>query len=144
MIQALLSALHLLGLGVGLGSLFARGRALKRQDIDAVLYADNWWGLAAILWWTTGPIRAFSTLEKGSAFYLHQPMFLWKMGLFAVAGLVEMWPMITFIRWRIAKSRGLPIDTTRIGWFYRINCFELTIIAILPFLAAMMARGQGW
>lgn len=136
--------MHVLGLGIGLGAIFARGRALRAVNVPAVLYADNWWGIAAILWWTTGPIRAFTMLEKGSSFYLSQPMFHLKLGLFVVAGLLELWPMVTFIRWRIAQAKGLPIDTSRVPLFYRINQIETVIIVAIPFLAAMMARGVGW
>lgn len=144
MLQAVLSALHALGLGVGLGAIFARGRALRAVDVQAVLYADNWWGLAAILWWTTGPLRAFTMLEKGSSFYMNQPMFQLKLALFALAGLLELWPMITFIRWRIALAKGLPPDTSRVPLFYRFNQIEMAIIIFMPLLAAMMARGIGW
>ena len=34
-----------------------------------------------------------------------------RMALFAVLGLLELWPMVTFIRWRIDMKRGLTPDT---------------------------------
>jgi len=35
-----------------------------------VFHADNWYGVAAILWVVTGLLRAYGGLEKGSAYYL--------------------------------------------------------------------------
>jgi len=57
-IRWLLAAVHLLALGVGLGAVWARGRALQTSlDVPAlrrVFYADTWWGIAAVLWIGTG------------------------------------------------------------------------------------------
>ena len=48
---ALLSAIHLLTLALGLGAVYARGRALAGRLDDAgwrrLLAADNAWGIAA-------------------------------------------------------------------------------------------------
>jgi len=79
----LLAAVHLLALGVGLGAVWARGRALK-GELDAAglrraFYADTWWGVAAILWIGTGLARAFGGFEKGSFYYLHNHFFWAKM-----------------------------------------------------------------
>lgn len=72
----MVAALHLLALGVGLGAVWARGRALHgvldAQGLQRVFYADNLWGIAAALWITTGLARAFAGLEKGSDYYLTQ------------------------------------------------------------------------
>lgn len=75
LIRWIVAALHLLALGVGLGAVWARGRAL-RGELDAqgllrVFYADTLWGIAAGIWIATGLARAFTGLEKGSAYYLH-------------------------------------------------------------------------
>lgn len=82
MIRWSIAALHLIALGIGLGALWARGRAL-RGPLDAarlkrVFYADNWWGVAALLWIATGLLRAFGGLEKGTDYYLHNTWFLVK------------------------------------------------------------------
>src|SRR3989449_11375442 len=54
----LLAALHLLALGVGLGAVWARGRALRdardASGLRRAFYADTWWGVAALLWIGTG------------------------------------------------------------------------------------------
>lgn len=141
--NAIFSALHVLGLGVGLGAIFARGRALRARDLEATFYADNWWGLASILWISSGLMRAFGGLEKGSQWYLHNHMFHVKMGIFLTLSLLELWPMVTLIRLRIAKAKGQAIDPAILGRFVWINNLEVVGVALIPFVAAMMARGVG-
>ncbi len=79
MTSAVVSALHVLALAIGLPSVVFRGRALK-GTLDAaglrrLFAADNAWGLAALLWIGTGLLRAFGGLEKGAQFYLHSRLF---------------------------------------------------------------------
>src|SRR5213595_584919 len=83
-IRWLLAAVHLLALGVGLGAVWARGRALQAPlDVPAlrrVFSAATWWGIAAVLWIGTGLVRAFGGYEKGAFYYLHNHLFWAKMG----------------------------------------------------------------
>lgn len=136
--SVLFSAFHLLALGVGLGSIYARGRALDRVDVPGVLRADNWWGLAALMWLGSGLMRAFGGIEKGAAYYLGSEAFQLKMGLFLVVLALEVWPMVTFIGWR----RGRAPDPARMATFARISRVELAVILVIPFVAAAMARGM--
>jgi putative membrane protein len=144
---AIVSALHVLSLGIGLGAVFARGRALRAitaTDAAAargVLLADNFWGLAALLWIATGLVRLFGGLEKGVDFYLFNGFFWVKMGLFALILVLEFTPMTTLIRWRIALGKGRPIDTRRVPLLVRINDAETAVVVVIPFAAAAMARG---
>src|SRR6266702_2047790 len=77
MASAIVSALHVLALALGLPAVYLRGRALKgRLDREAMrkrFAADTVWGIAAALWVVTGVLRAFAGLEKGSQFYLARP-----------------------------------------------------------------------
>ena len=147
MIAALVSALHVLALALGLPSVYFRGRALRgRLDADGLrrlFLADNVWGLAAALWLVTGLLRAFGGLEKGTAFYLASTLFWTKMGLFALILLLEIWPMTTFLRWRIARRRGAAPDTSSARGLYLINHVEMALVVLMVFVAAFMARGFG-
>lgn len=146
MISAVVSALHVLALGIGLPSVFLRGRALKGPDpprLDRLFAADNVWGAAALLWVATGLLRAFGGLEKGSAFYLHSPLFWVKMGLFASILALEIWPMVTLIRWRVQRGRGQAPDTSRARALLLVNHLELALIVLMVFTASLMARGVG-
>jgi putative membrane protein len=147
MIAAVVSAFHLLALAMGLPSVFLRGRALKGTlDADGVgrlLAADNVWGAAALLWIVTGLLRAFGGLEKGTRFYLHSNLFWTKMALFAAVLALEIWPMLTFVRWRIQRGRGQTPDTSRAPAFYVINHIEMMLVVVIVFVASFMARGFG-
>ena len=147
MLSAVVAALHLLALAIGLPSVFLRGRALKgRLDHDGrrrLFAADTGWGVAAGLWLVTGLLRAFAGLEKGTAFYLGSWLFLAKMGLFLVIVALEIRPMVTFIRWRaIVRGGGMP-DTSAAPALFIVNHVQLALVVVMVFVASFMARGFG-
>jgi putative membrane protein len=146
-VSAVVSALHLLALAIGLPSVFLRGRALKgpldQPGLNRLFVADSVWGIAALLWISTGLMRAFGGLEKGSEFYLASPLFWTKMALLAAVLLLELWPMLTFIGWRRARGRGGKIDTSLAGRLYTINQLQVGIVVLMVFVASFMARGFG-
>jgi len=147
MTSAIVSALHVLALALGLPSVYLRGRALKgpldRDGLRRLLAADTVWGIAAGLWIATGLLRAFGGLEKGSQFYLQSPLFWTKMALFATVIILEIWPMVTFIRWRGALRRGETPDTSRARALYLVNHVEMGLVVLIVFVASFMARGFG-
>ena len=147
MTSAVVSALHVLALAVGLPGVFFRGRALKgpldAERLRRLLAADNVWGVAAMLWIATGALRAFGGLEKGTQFYLSSTLFWVKLALVAAVVGLEIWPMVTFIRWRIQQSRGQVPDTSRARAFYVINHIQMALVLVIVFVASFMARGFG-
>jgi putative membrane protein len=147
MLSAIVSALHVLALALGLASVFLRGRALERPlDRDGfrrLFAADTVWGIAAALWLATGLLRAFAGLEKGTAFYLASHFFWLKIGLFVLVVALEIWPMVTFIRWRGTLRRGGMPDTSAARTLYHVNHVEMALVIVIVFVAAFMARGFG-
>jgi putative membrane protein len=140
-LSAFVAALHYLALGVGFSGVWIRGRGLRAGNLAETFHGDNLWGIAAILWIGSGLARAFGGLEKGSDWYLHQPLFWVKMGLFGAVFLLELWPMVTLIRWRVWQARGQPFDTSVMPTLARVNTVELVLTALIPFVAVGMARG---
>ena len=149
-LRASVSALHVLALGVGLGAVCVRGlrlRDLRRAPGDAtplrgLFTADSLWGLAAALWIVTGLLRAFAGLEKPSWFYLRNSFFWVKLGLFAAVFALEVLPMVTFIAWRRARAKGAaPWTTAPIARLVRLNDVQVALVVLIPFAAALMARG---
>lgn len=148
-IRLLLAGLHLLALGIGLGAVWARAHAL-RDTLDAsgirrVLSADAWWAVAGALWLVTGLIRLFSGLEKGSAYYLGNHVFLTKMVLFAVIIGFEVRAIRELGTWRKALRVGdgaLP-DTSCAPALARNSRVQAAIVVVMVFLAVTMARGIG-
>ena len=139
-----------LALAIGFSSVLARGRRLRdlrRSPNDpvplaGVLRADSFWGLAALLWIVTGLTRAFGHIEKTPDFYLHNGFFWVKMGLFGTVLLLETIPMATLIRWRIEKNRGgAKVENANLRLLIALNDTETALVLVIPFVAALMARG---
>ena len=147
MIAAVVSALHVLALALGLPAVYLRGRALRAPldgaGLRKLFAADNIWGVAAVLWLVTGLLRAFGGLEKGTAFYLNSRAFWLKMALFALILVLEIRPMMTFIRWRAGLRGGQTPDTSGARRLYLVNHIEMGLIVLMVFVAAFMARGFG-
>jgi putative membrane protein len=141
------AALHLLALGIGLGAIWSRSRALRGQpDADRLrraFYADILWAVAAALWISTGLVRAFGGLEKGTDYYLSSNAFLIKMTLLGLILLLEVWPMVTLIRWRISLRRGQTIDTRSANRLALISLIQGSLVIGMVFAATATARGLG-
>src|SRR5215470_13658937 len=145
LLAAFVAALHYLALAVGFGSVFARGlrlRDLRRSspndEVLARLFrADSAWGIAALFWLGTGLVRVFGGLEKSSAFYLRNGFFLLKMGLFVAVLALEIFPMVTFIRWRTARAKGgVGMASAQLGVLIRLNDLELALVVLITFVAS--------
>jgi len=147
------ASLHYLALAIGFWSLVERGRALRalivsknfEADGKRVLFYDNFWGLAALLWIGTGLFRAFGGLEKGTAYYVSNSLFWTKLSLFALILLLELKPMITFIGWRIAARKNLSPSLAKgsLRVLSRLNFMETITVVLIVFVAGLMARGIG-
>jgi putative membrane protein len=143
----LLASLHLLALGIGLGSVWIRGRALRlpldTPALRRVFLADTTWGIAAGLWISTGLWRLLAATEKTTAYYLQNHVFLTKMGLLLLVLMLEVRPMMTLIRWRQRVGRGELPDTRIAPGLSRISFVQAGLIVLMVFAAAAMARGAG-
>lgn len=141
----LLAVAHLIALAVGIAAVYGRSRALRRvrrpEDLPSVFHADNWYGIAALLWIGTGLWRAFGGVEKGTAYYLGSHWFIGKMGLFAIVLLLELLPMVTLIRWRIALRRKEPVVLDRAPLLARLSVAQVPLLLLMVVMAAAMARG---
>jgi putative membrane protein len=146
--RLILASLHLVALGIGLGAVWGRARAASLVSRNAtddrlvrrVLAPDSWWGVAAILWLVTGLWRLFASTEKTTTYYLTNDVFYAKMGLFVLILLLEIWPMVTLIRWRTGKAK----PTTRAaGRIAIISYIESLLVVAIVLAAVSMARGLG-
>ena len=163
MLRLSLAALHLLALGIGLGAVWARARALG-GELDAgalrrAFAADSWWGIAALLWLVTGLWRLLADTEKPTSYYMHNHVFFVKLGLFVLVLVLEVWPMTKLIRWRIAVRRGIAIgggdasgaagvtldaaDVANARRISTISYVQAVIIVLIVIAAVTMARGYG-
>jgi putative membrane protein len=143
----LFAAAHLLGLGIGLGAVWARGKALRgtldRDGLRRVFIADTWWGIAAMVWISTGLVRLLAGMEKGTSYYLHNHLFWAKMALLLLIIALEIPAVRTLIRWRMVAAKGGQPDTSAAARYATISTIQLWLTLGLVLLATGMARGMG-
>jgi putative membrane protein len=151
MLRLTLAAVHLVALGLGLGAVLARGTALREVlapgSLRRAFRADALWGISFGLWLVTGLWRLFGETEKSVGYYMTNHAFFGKMGFLAVILLLELWPMVTLIRWRARLRRGDPpesvvdVDTART--IATISHAQALLVVLMVFAAVAMARGYG-
>jgi putative membrane protein len=148
MLAAIASALHIIGLSFAFLCAFMRERALKAPFENARLPEVFFWDNAALgavtVWIGSGLWRLFGGLEKPTDWYLHNPMFHLKLGIFVVAWLLETWPMVSFIKWRMQLEKGIEPDTRHVPKFLVLFRIEMAMIFVGIFVASMMSRGIGY
>lgn len=151
MLRIILAAVHLLALGVGLGAVLMRGASLREPataaSVRRALRADMDWGIAAGMWIVTGLWRYLAGIEKDTAYYNHNHAFMTKIGVLVLILGLEVWPMITLIKWRAALGKGIKPEEVAVPATARriatISHLQALLVVIMVFLAATMARGFG-
>lgn len=148
MLRLTLASLHLLALGIGLGAVWARARALMKPLDPAgyrrVFAADTWWGVAGGLWIVTGLWRLLAGTEKTTSFYLGSHLFWGKMGLVALLLALEVAPMLALIHWRVELRHGQAPDTRRASRYARISLVQTALVVLMLVMAVAMTRGYGY
>jgi putative membrane protein len=112
-------------------------RRLQRTDLI--------FGVAAGAVLIIGALRV-AYFEKPSAYYLHDVYFLAKLAAFLAAGLISVYPTITFLSWKAALNAGrVPeVSTAHTRRVRMCLMLELTLIVVILACAALMARGFGY
>jgi putative membrane protein len=148
-LRVALAALHLLAFALAISTVLLRGAALRPPVNDETLrrafFADNLWGLSAVLLLGTGLWRYLGSLEKSTAYYNHDHFFITKMALLVFIFALELWPMVTLLRWRRLIAHGgkaeavaVPRTAARIS---AISFLQVAIIVLMVLAATAMARG---
>ena len=148
MIDLLLSVFHFL-LIFTLVAILAAQSALIRpgitsSDLRLAAILDRAYGASAVLLLGVGFSRVYWG-AKGSSFYLSNPLFWTKIGLFMTVAILSIPPTLRLIQWSKqlhAQAEFLPSEeqVRRLQWWLRVEMFVLMCI---PFVAAAMARGIG-
>lgn len=142
---AIIHHLAVFGLfGVLVGELLLVRGEMSASDVRRVAGIDLWYGVLAVVIVVVGFSRAIFA-AKGWDYYLHEPFFHAKLGVFLVIGLLSIAPTIQFIKWRGALKKdatALPTDA-QVASVRRLVLAEVVLFALLPVFAAAMARGVG-
>lgn len=129
--------------------LFYEHMALKPQidsaGIRQLIKIDAIYGLCAVVILVAGLLRVFY-LEKGPEYYLHNWMFLTKIGLFIAIGLLSIYPTMLFLGWRKTLQQGSPLtpDPTKVKQAIMMIRAELLLFTLILPPAVLMAKGYGY
>ena len=108
-----------------------------------MLAADAWWGIAALVWVSTGLWRLFGSTEKTTDYYLSNHVFWAKMLLFVGILAMEVRPIVTFTGWRRALAAGAAPDTSAAPRLARVSRAQAFTVVLMVLAATAMARGIG-
>src|SRR5262249_37650084 len=117
---------------------------LRLDQVPFLARLDLLYLIAAIAVLASGVLRVFVT-GKGPGFYLSNPVFYIKLALFLAIGLVSISPTVQFLRWRRALQAGdkAAVQADDIRAARRYIGLELILLAFVPLMAVLMARGIG-
>ncbi|MBE8985761.1 DUF2214 family protein [Nostoc sp. LEGE 12450] len=147
-ISAIVAYLHYLSFMLCFGALVSEALNLKKElslnEAWKIVIADAVYGISATVVLVTGILRVIY-FGKGTDYYLSNPVFYAKVVVFIVVGLLSLYPTISFIGWVKSLQQGQApklelLKLNRLIWLIRI---ELVGFTLIPFLAAIMARGIG-
>ena len=143
--SAITAYLHYVGFMVAFGALVLEAQTLQKDlNLAAawrLVVADAVYGLSATIVLGTGILRVMY-FGQGTDYYLSNPVFYVKVGIFIVVSLLSLYPTISFVSWikglREEKRPKLEfVQVQRLLWFIR---GELAGFVLIPLFAAMLAR----
>ena len=114
-----------------------QARRLQRTDLI--------FGAAAGVVFIVGMLRV-GYFEKGPSYYWHDAFFLIKIAAFLLAGLISIYPTMTFLSWKQSVKAGLApeVPQRRTRSVRMCMMLELTLLVVVLAAAALMARGFGY
>jgi putative membrane protein len=146
LLDALLAWLHFLCIFALVGALLAELAFYRRRmdlaRITQLTRIDLLYGISAGLVVLSGIVRVNFGL-KGAGFYLHNPIFWTKMGLFVTLGLLSIPPTIHYlrIRGRADASGVVTVDEGGYRRTWAVLGVEVGLLACIPLLATLLANG---
>src|SRR5690606_32229078 len=96
------------------------------------------YGLGAMITLSFG-LLLWLVVGKPAAFYSSNPIFIAKVGLFVVVGLMSIYPTVFFMKNRNNTAAIITLPKTLLI----TKRLELLFLTVLPLLAVLMARGIG-
>ena len=140
--EYLIKYLHILGIMVIAAMLIAEHIMLKPSlpldSLRKLARIDGIYGAAAFVVLMAGLLMWFS-VGKPASFYTGNPIFLLKVSLFVIMGLLSIYPTVFIIR--AARARTATIEIPR--QIILLVRMELLLLCIIPLLAVLMAKGIG-
>lgn len=148
--EILIPYLHYLGIMALMGSLITEHVVLKpnitNEQIKTLAVVDLIYGISAGLVLITGLLRWFVVDPKGVAYFNTNPLFHIKLTLFVIVVILSIFPTMKFLKWRksVVNGKDPEITTGEVKKQLMFLRIELLLVAIIPLLAVMVARGVGF
>ncbi len=138
--------LHFISILLVYAAVFAENimlsRTLSRKKLRFLAKIDGVYGIASIFVVGTGMAMWFGFDAglgfKPTAWYMENPIFHLKYGLFVVVGILSIWPSIFFMHQRKGDQQEEIQIPNHIRSIVRI---ELIILSLIPILAVLAAAG---
>jgi putative membrane protein len=146
-VEVLLAYLHYLAI-IATGSFLTAELILCRPplgeaQVRQLTRVDMAYFVSALAALATGVLRLFF-YAKGLGFYLPNPAFQAKLGLYVIVAVLSVRPTMRFIRWSRGLAQGSgPPDPAEVRAVRRLVHVELMLLALIPLMAVLMARGIG-
>jgi putative membrane protein len=144
MAEPLIAYLHYLSIivtgGFLVGELLLCRPGMTPDQIRRLPIVDIVFFVSALVALATGLLRLFF-YAKGVDFYAGNPFFWVKMALYVAIASLSITPTRAFIRWKRATGGG-P-SGSEVAGVRRLIHIELVLLALMPLMAVLMARGLG-
>jgi putative membrane protein len=116
-------------------------QGLGVEEARRIQRVDLWYGISAGLLVAVGLLRVFF-FEKGAPFYAANIMFWVKMALFAVVGILSIYPTIRYIKWNptLAENKPPVILDVEYKNIRLLLSLEIIGLVLILFAAPAMAR----
>lgn len=138
----LIRYLHLLAITALAGTLIieniAIGKEITREDLRNLLKVNAVYGLSAGIAAASG-LSLWLWVGKPSYFYTSNPVFHSKLTLFVILSLLSIYHTACFMRLRKTETEPILVPVGVI----RTLRIELVLLACIPLLASLIARGIG-
>jgi putative membrane protein len=147
MAEPLIAYLHYLSIiltgGFLVGELVVCRPGVTREQLRRLPILDVVFFASALTALATGLLRLFF-YSKGVDFYVGNPFFWVKMALYVIIATLSIKPTLTFIRWKRSIAGGGTAPTgDEIASVRRFIHIELGLLALMPLMAVLIARGIG-
>lgn len=124
------------------GELLVWRRTLPADFFVRLQWIDRLYGISAGVVIVTGLLRLWLG-PKGAAFYVHNPVFMTKIGLFVIVALLSIAPTVAIVK--LASRRGpdgsVAIDIAQFGRIRALLWAQVGIFVFIPLCATFMSRG---
>jgi putative membrane protein len=114
---------------------------LTRKEISRISFIDLVYGLASISVFAAGLTLWLGAFGKPADWYSKNWIFHFKLTLLVIIGLLSAYPTIFFLK----NRKGNPDEQIAIpSSIKKIITLELLLLALIPVLAGLMAKGIGF